>query len=268
LESGRVKPTEAELEAQEEKYLKILMNLVDEAQKRKITIRAIGALAFRIHCPKFKYIEYSTGRVLTDIDFMAYSKDVNRIEKFLKELRWSEILTHRIYGMQAMRRIYNSPEDPDFHAEFFFDKLVMSHDVDFRGRLEIDSPTISLIDLLLEKLQIAQINEKDVIDVIVLLREHDVGNVDKETVNAEYLSKVCSNDWGLWKTATTNLEKVKGFVPGYAILKDEDRKDVISKVERLQKSIEEHPRSFGWKMRARIGEKQKWYRDVEERDVM
>jgi len=268
LESGRVNTSQAELQAQEEKYLKILNYLVEEAQKRNITVRAIGALAFRIHCPRYKYIEYSTGRILTDIDFMAYSKDVNRIEDMFKELGWSEILTHRIYSMQAMRRIYNYPEDPNLHAEFFFDKLSMSHDIDFRGRLEIDRLTISLVDLLLEKLQIAQINEKDIIDLLVLLREHAVGDNEEETVNVAYLAKVCSDDWGLWKTATTNLDKVKSFIQSYEILNGEDRNDISSKIETLQKTIHGNPKSFRWKLRARIGERQQWHRDVEERDII
>jgi hypothetical protein len=148
------------------------------------------------------------------------------------------------------------------HVDVFIEKLEMCHDIDFSDRLEIDYPTISLVDLLLEKMQIVQINEKDIIDTIMLFAEHNVGDGDKETINTTYLSGLCSKDWGLWKTVTTNLEKTKRFVYKYDAVETSLKDDVASKIDRTLDLIEKEPKSLGWKARARVGEKKKWYRDV------
>jgi len=130
--------------------------------------------------------------------------------------------------------------------------------------LEIDHPTISLSDLLLEKLQIVEINEKDIIDCIILFREHEVGEDDKTTINMKYISKLFSGDWGWWRTGTMNLDKIKHFAEKYDKLTDEDKKIVIERIDKLREAIDKHPKSMGWKMRAKVGDKKKWYRDVEE----
>jgi len=258
----------SKFEKQEKEFLEISNEIMKEAEKRNSTIRLLGALAFRTHCPKFKYMEYSTGRFLSDIDFAGYGKDVNKIEKLYADLKWKEIAAYRIYTGVSMRRIFTHPTDPKIYSEVFFDKLRMCHDISFIGRLEIDYPTISLVDLLLEKMQIVRLEEKDIIDTITLLREHNVGDHDKETINIEYLSSLCAQDWGLWKTITMNLEKVKNALPNYGILKEDDKEDVRTKIDSILDAIQKKPKSMRWKMRASIGEKQKWYREVEERHLV
>jgi len=151
-----------------------------------------------------------------------------------------------------------------FHVDVFFDKLEMCHTIDFKDQLEVDYPTISLANLLLEKMQIVQLNEKDVIDTVVLLREHDVGEGDVETVNVKYISRLFSKDWGFYYTVTTNLKRIKDeFLPSYN-LPDEDKTTVKDKIDILLERVQEEPKSLGWKMRAKVGAKKKWYRDVEE----
>jgi len=139
----------------------------------------------------------------------------------------------------------------------------MSHTIDFRGRLEVDYPTISLADILLEKMQIHRINEKDVKDSIVLIRAHGLGDTDKESINEAYIAKLLSGDWGFHHTVTNNLNKTKLLLQDYNI-PPPDQEDVVSKIDRLLTRIENEPKSSKFKMRARIGEKKKWYNDVDE----
>ncbi|HXX72768.1 MAG TPA: hypothetical protein VEI80_03665 [Candidatus Acidoferrales bacterium] len=150
------------------------------------------------------------------------------------------------------------------HCDVFIDKLEFCHDIDFQDRLEVDYPTIPLVELLLEKMQIVKLNEKDVIDTIMLLREHEVGDSDKEKINAGRLAKLTGHDWGLWKTVTTNLEKVRDAAKTNPKLLEEDKKGVDSKITALRARIDSESKSRGWKMRAAIGEKRQWYRDVDE----
>jgi len=65
--------------------------------------------------------------------------------------------------------------------------------------------------MLLEKMQIVRINEKDIIDTVMLLLEHPLGDEDHETIHVGRISKLCAKDWGLWRTLTMNLEKVSVF---------------------------------------------------------
>lgn len=254
-------PSEREFEEQEKKFFELRDALMKEAEARGIIIRVLGAIAFRTHCPKYKHYEYQAGRLLSDIDFAAYSKEKSKIEEMFINLGY-EIDKHAKVLFQGTRYIFYNPEG--IHSDVFFDKLEMCHDVNFAGRLELDFPTISLADLFFEKVQIVRINEKDLIDTAVLIREHDIGHTDKETINSEYISTVLANDWGFWKTTTMNLEKISQYVKTAAFFQDDDKQDILYKIETLLKEINDKPKSFAWKMRAKIGDKRQWYRDVEE----
>ena len=120
------------------------------------------------------------------------------------------------------------------------------------------------MDLLLEKMQIFQINEKDIIDTIMLLREHEVGSTDDEKINIDYLSKTCKSNWGLWKTLTTNLDKVDRLLDQYDLLNTDDMRIVRERLHSIRQRIDDEPATLGWKLRSRIGERIKWYRDVDE----
>jgi hypothetical protein len=166
-----------------------------------------------------------------------------------------------MYGQ--LRRIYVS-ERTDEKVDVFFDKLEMCHTIDLRNRLEVDYPTLSPSDILLEKMQIVKINEKDVKDALVLILEHDIGEEDRESLNSKYISQFLAKDWGAYYTVTKNLKKLEGLLSQYNVF-DNDSKVLISqKIEKLLKVIEEEPKSLKWKMRAKIGTSKKWYRDVDE----
>jgi hypothetical protein len=139
----------------------------------------------------------------------------------------------------------------------------MSHTIDFRKRLEVDYPTISLADLLLEKMQIHHINEKDIKDTIVLIRGHMMTNGDKDTINEEYIAKLLSDDWGFYHTVVLNLNKTKSLMDGYEI-SAADKNDVVRKIDELIGKIDAQSKTTRFKWRAKIGEKKKWYNDVDE----
>ncbi len=254
-------PSEKEFEEQEQKFFLLRDALMKEADARGITLRILGAIAFRTHCLMFKSYEYRAGRLLSDIDFAAYSNDKRKIEEMFSNLGY-EIDKHAKVLFQGKRYIFYNPEG--IHSDIFFDKLEMCHDVIFTGRLEIDYPTISLADLFFEKVQIVQINEKDLIDTAVLIREHNIGPGDQETINSDYISTVLSNDWGFWRTTTINLEKISQYVKSAEFFLESDKNDILSKIELILKYINDKPKSFSWRMRAKIGDKRQWYRDVEE----
>lgn len=258
-----------ELKAQEEEFFKLLDRIMKEADKRGIILRIIGAIAIRKHCPEFKYLEYDLGRILTDIDFVAYDKDIKRIRELFVDLDYREdpAIKAMMSGMgmgKMSKRLIFYEDTLGIHSDVFLDEMKFCHVVSFKNRLEIDYPTVPLTDMLLSKLQIVKINEKDIIDCIVLLREHEVGPKDEEMINEDYIAKLFAGEWGFWRTATENLEKIKDFAQSYTGFTDEDKNDVVGKIEQLQQRIENQPKSMKWKMRNRVGDKKQWYEDVEE----
>lgn len=245
----------------ENELVQLLNQILEKATEYKAVVRVIGALAVRIHCPQFKYIEYKLGRNLTDIDLVASSQTQHQLEKIFTQLEWSEKIGVKIYT-GGKRLLYIAPDG--MHLDVFFDELNMCHKINLKGRLERDYPTISLVDLLLTKMQIVEINEKDLIDTIVLLLEHEIGDTSDEIIDVSYLRSLCAADWGLWRTITMNLEKVKSYLSSLSELSEPERQNGEAKVARLLQEIEAEPKSFKWRMRAKVGDKRKWYRDVEE----
>jgi len=252
-------------------FINSATRIVDAAQADGIILRIMGAVAFRIHTPNLANLHKrlnrlnSTKEEFTDLDLVTYGKFSPRLEAFFTAMGYpaDEHAKYQIH-VWAQRHFYHDPKGI-LKIDVFFDRLEMSHDIDFKNRLEMDYPTIPLAELLLEKMQIVMINEKDIKDAIILLLGHDVGEDDKDHINAKYVAALLAEDWGLWYTTTMNLDKVKLFASKYDQLSDDEKTDTAKKIDALRRYIDEFPKGLKWKMRAKIGTSRKWYRDVEER---
>jgi len=244
-------------------FVKTAIAIVEEAKKNDIPLRILGASAFRIHCPKYAYLHQSCGRAISDLDFVSYRRHSNTVAKLLQSLGYK----HQRFYYEDGRQIFVSGQ-PEYVVDVFFDQLRMCHNIDFRNRLEIDSPTIPLAELLLEKMQIVEFTEKDANDSMMLLREHDIGDNDSETINQAYIARLLSKDWGFYYTVTTNLKRMRDtFIDdlGKEHLSKDDKEDIKAKIDRALGRIEDEPKDMGWKMRAKIGTKRPWYQEVESR---
>jgi hypothetical protein len=149
------------------------------------------------------------------------------------------------------------------HLDVFLDKLAFCHMIPWKGRLESHEATIPLAEMLMQKMQIVQINEKDIIDTIMLLLEHPLGDQDGDVINIGLVADVCAKDWGWWRTLTMNLDKVRQAAGAYDLTVEEAGR-VIAQVDAAMQRIEDVPKSMGWRMRAKIGDRKKWYREVSE----
>jgi len=247
--------------------VEIAKTLAQSSRERGVVLRVVGAIAFVMHCPSFCRLLEQMQRQITDVDLVGYARQEKQILAVLRDLgyQFEDFREMMRAGLESNRRMFRDPRH-DAKVDVFLDRMEFCHTIDLRDRLEIDFPTISVSDLLLEKMQIVEINEKDIKDTIVLLREHGIGDVDSEAVNGGYVGGLLSDDWGFYYTVTTNLRKVRDFLPKYEMLSIEDRNDVAVKVQRLLQSIEDGPKSLKWKMRAKVGTKRIWYQRVEEID--
>ena len=236
--------------------------IVAAANERNLHLRLLGAIAFQHHCPKYSYLTAKLRRVLSDVDFAAYDSERNAIDKMMRDFGYAD--QPMITALFGARRMIWDNKSNGMHVDIFFERLEMNHNINFDGRLGLEDLTIPLADMLLEKMQIVHLNEKDVVDTIMLLREHQVGKPAPETIDSEYISKLLSNDWGFYYTVTTNLKKVRDRLNDYPELTEEDRKDVQDKIQALLARLEDEPKALAWKLRARVGTKTKWYNDVED----
>jgi hypothetical protein len=236
--------------------------IVEEAQQRGATLRLLGAVAFNIHCPEFHDYQAKAKRLFTDLDFAAYFKDNEAIRRLFADMRFQE--DREVAVVYARDRLVLNDLNSTLHLDIFFDKLDFCHPIPWTGRLEVDTPTIPLAELLLEKMQIVKLNEKDVIDTVMLVREHDIDTGDSETINAARIAHMCARDWGLWRTVTMNLGKVLDLSAGYAWLEEGDRQVVKDRVARLLDAIEREPKNGAWKARNLVGDRVQWYKDVSE----
>jgi hypothetical protein len=239
-----------------------ILGALAEPENQHVLMRLIGALAFRTHCPQYGYIQDKLDRKFTDFDFASYPRYVRDIRRILSDLGYEE--DRQVTQLFGERRMLF--HDPAFgrHIDVFFDVLDFCHVLNFAGRLEADAPTLPLAELLLEKMQIVQINEKDLIDSTMLLREHPVGAGDQDTINGDVIAQTLGADWGFWRTVTGNLNLLEERLATYDRLSADDREVVRTRIGQLRKRIDDEPKSLRWKARQRIGERVKWYKDVEE----
>jgi len=248
--------------SERDKFESELKRIITASDTAGILLRVIGSLAFQMHCPKFGYLQAAMGRAYTDIDFAAYAKQTKQIQAMMAALGYEE--NREVFvASEGERAIYDRAVI-GLHVDIFYEKLDFCHAIRWAGRLEIDSPTIPLTELLLEKMQIVQINEKDIIDTIMLLLEHPLGNADKETININLAATLCANDWGLWRTVTMNLEKVKQLAQGYSQLTPAQKSKIVSQVDEALARLNGEPKPLAWRMRDRVGDRVKWYKDVDE----
>jgi hypothetical protein len=254
---------ETSREPQDDAFLEEALRIIERARENGTPIRIMGAIAIRLHAKKILGQGQPLKRNITDMDFVGYNNDKTKIETFITESGYDQQKAVLTPGLLLNRLIFFSKKDPSKHIDVFLDQLQMCHTINFRNRLEVDYPTIPLAELLLEKMQIVKINEKDIKDTLALLVEHDIGKGDDETVNAELIAGTLSRDWGFCYTVTTNLSNLKKFTESYAI-SEEERGIITQRIDKLVQRIESEPKSLKWKMRAKVGTSRKWYEEVEE----
>jgi hypothetical protein len=151
------------------------------------------------------------------------------------------------------------------YIDIFIGDFRMCHTIDLASRLTADSPTIPLAELLLTKLQIVTLNRKDVVDIAAVLYDHDIGEGDDETVNGNRIARLLASDWGLWRTSQATIETSQAHMSELGL--DAAGQELVrDRLERLWRRVEEQPKTFRWRSRARLGERTRWYDEPEEID--
>jgi hypothetical protein len=258
-------PKEIPLEEypQPEEYLSEARRLSEDGNKEGVILRVMGPIALHFYFPDYvdlyRKMERLGDRVFTDIDYASYGKCKGKIVPFFEKHGY-ELEKRAAMLSGNTRHIYFSERIP--MIDVFFDRLSYNHPIDYRGRLDIHPYCVSLTDLLLQKLQIVQINDKDLKDAMLLLLASPIGDTDEGQINIKYLAKIMSDDWGFYHTSTTNLNKVKDAARAVSVLTDEHLKTIHMKADTVLQAIEASPKSGKWKSRAKVGVNKIWYNEV------
>jgi len=235
--------------------------IIDAASERGIYLRVIGGLAIKMHCPSAD--APTLVREYADIDYVGYHKQSRGIRRLFEDLGY--VPNRRFNALQGRTRLmYFHPEE-ECDVDVFLDVFDMCHKLSFVGRLHLDDYTIPLPEMLLTKLQVVKMNEKDLKDIFTILSDLELGSPGEEgVIDQEYILDLCCNDWGWYRTLTDSVDKCIEMAPNY--LQEPRRGAVVGKLQRLRRQMEDRPKSLRWQMRARVGEKVRWYKLPDEID--
>lgn len=258
------------------------MAFVDLARLHGVQARLTGGLAVRRHCTDLKFMD----REFSDIDLIGLSSQRRELGLVFDERGYAEnrYVSHSTAGSQlqfvkrepsleSRAHFLKRPRQPAVraaplvdHVDVFLDVMRMDHDVDVRGRLDIDDYAISPVDILITKLQIGEIAEKDVHDVIALLKDVPLGEADDDSsIDVPYLAEVCAGDWGIYYDITSNIDVVLAKLDTY-LISDEEYSRVYGRLAAIEEAIDDERKTIRWRLRARVGTRLPWHREVEERD--
>jgi Uncharacterised nucleotidyltransferase len=228
------------------------------AAKAGVPLRLLGGVAVRLraHEPP-----PALDRAYKDLDFAVTKKAASAADQVLRDAGYQPHISFN--AMHARERGLYFDEDHDRQVDLFVHSFRMCHEIPLGDRLALESSTVPLAELLLTKLQIVEVNEKDIRDTVLLLHGHEVAEHDDEAVNGARVAELCAIDWGLWRTITANLERCRAHVDDYE-LADEERARVGARLDELLERIEAEPKSRRWKLRAKLGERKRWYELPEE----
>ena len=240
----------------------IRADIVSEARRvldvaAGVPLRLLGGVAIAVSLPG----EPLLPRPYNDIDFITAKGEGPTIAKLFEELGYEG--DHQFNGLNGHRRLLFYDLQNERRVDVFVGRFEMCHMWPLERRLTVTGRTIPLADLLLTKLQIFALNEKDQRDILNLLHGHKLMEQDADGINTAYIAELCAADWGLWRTLTMNIERARVAVQRFE-LAPHDEKIVVSRLDDLRRRIDFEPKSTKWKLRARVGERVQWYEEPEE----
>jgi hypothetical protein len=227
--------------------------IIQVAEHRKIALRLFGGVAIYFRSPSATH--RSLSRKYVDIDFMGHAKQSKNIRQLFPELGY--VPRDYFNATQGYRRLIFNDMEHQRRVDIFLDVFEMCHKFNFKDRLELDSQTLPVSDLLATKLQIVEINEKDIKDILSLFADYEV-RTDTGGIDAGYLAKLAGDDWGTYRTFIMNLDRILPAMETFA-LEEAQKEKIVARMGQLKKAIENAPKSLRWKMRARVGERVRWY---------
>jgi len=223
--------------------------LLEEARSRAVVLRALGGLAVRLLCPSAARPPLE--RPYKDIDLIGLRDQRAAIDELLVNFGYEPDESFNLLSGHA--RLYYRDHENERELDVFLDRMDMCHSLELADRLDLSELTLTPTDMLLSKLQVYETNERDLKDATALL-------VDCE-VDVGHVARTLANDWGWWRTVTEVLDKVSTYVASIDL---PERPRVEAKIDELGAAIDAEPKGRRWRLRARVGDRMRWYELPEE----
>lgn len=227
--------------------------LLGIASREGVPMRLLGGVAVRLKAPE---LPPSLRREYKDIDFATTKKGGGAVDRLLKQAGYEPHVAFN--AMHARERGLYYDEQNGRQVDLFIHAFRMCHEIPLGDRLAVEESTVPLAELMLTKLQIVEVNEKDIRDTVLLFHGHPIADHDDDCVNGAQIAALCADDWGLWRTITANLERCRSHVGDYE-LPAGDRERISARFDELLARIEAEPKSRGWRRRAKVGDRKRWY---------
>lgn len=227
--------------------------VVDSATARGVPLRLIGGLAVQLHTPAMRP---ALARSYGDIDTATVKGQSGAVTELLTALGYDP--ARQFNALQGASRLLFQDRANARKLDVFVDGFELNHSIPITARIDVEPRTIPLAELLLTKLQVVEFTEKDMRDAVALLLDHEVGDHDRETINSDLIATLLARDWGLWRTTQLNLERIREGVATLAI-EPADLQLVLDRIDSLWQRIEREPKSRRWRLRARVGDRKRWY---------
>jgi hypothetical protein len=234
---------------------------VQAAAEQGVPLKLLGGQAVRYLTPDFP----PRLRGDQDMDFASVSVAKAAVVELLRGLGFEG--DRRFNTMHGHRQLYFTSAADGTAVDVIMDRLQMCHVLPFADRIGRMPFTLDVTDLLLSKLQVVEQNEKDVQDILYLLAAHPVRAGDQPgTIGLARFGEVLAGDWGWWRTATGNLDRVVELARGELarLLPAGAPHDPVEQAVALRRHADEMPKTLRWKLRARVGERAQWYQLPEE----
>jgi hypothetical protein len=232
--------------------------VIDAAREEGVTIRALGGVAVYMLSPGQQPL---LPRPLKDIDLVTSSKHGRAAGRLLTELAYvGEEMFNALRG--SRRQLFHDPVNQR-DVDVFVGEFTMCHTLPIAERLNLHPYTVPPAELLLTKLQIVELTERDERDIYTLCFHHDLGDDPGSCIDAALIAQLCADDWGLWRTCKGTIERCVEDVDRYG-LDAPARDQVVTRLTGIWRRIEAEPKSGRWRRRNRLGERKRWYEEPEE----
>lgn len=242
-------PIEADLEVEARRLLAMIAS-------RDLAIRLIGGMAVRLVAGDRLHPTFE--RPIQDLDFVVAAGDSKAAEALLSDAGY--LADEQFNAFNGARRLLYIDLEHGRQIDVFVGSFEMCHELPLADRLVARAETLPAADLLMTKLQIVHLNAKDRGDLYALLDSQDI-----DALEVDWIADLTGNDWGLHHTFEINLARLQEGLAEQR-LEPERAAGIEARIAAIDEAIQRAPKSRKWKLRARVGERKRWYEEPEEVD--
>ena len=234
--------------------------IVDLANDSGLLVKLIGGVgvAAHDHRPLPKVFE----REFADIDLVIGKKSGPRLSEFLTALGYEA--NQRFNSLHGAKRMLFYDADRARQVDVFVNEFHMCHSLSLENYLNLHPRSLTPEHLLLTKLQIVEINRKDLLDVLRIIYMHPnlTSNQDCLGISLDRINLILATDWGWYTTVTDNFKKAMEL--SSSNLESNVSQEILDTTSKLLESIESAPKSSKWRARSLIGRRKEWFEMPEE----